>query len=292
MEEEVVRADNRNAVLDKILEYEKAGLWDKDVEDDPVTKTLMPDDVDYLGEKLSSKIGTCIANRVAINYYENEIKKGNLVIKEIKGIENYLSVKGGAILTCNHFSVYDNYAVYRAIKKYLPKGHQLYKVIREGNYTNYTGLFGYMFRHCNTLPLSSNTKTMVKFMKAVDVLLSRGEKILIYPEQAMWWNYRKPRPMKNGAFRLAVKSKAPVIPAFITMEDTGKVGADGYKIQAYTVWFLPPIYLKEELSEKENTEYLKNENYRAWKEVYENFYGKPLTYGENVNEEPLKGKEE
>lgn len=280
MGENEQKPDGRSVVSIRIKDYERLGLWDKDVEDDPASKVLMPNDVDYLGKKLSSKIGTFFANKAAVRYYEKEIKKGDFVIKEIKGIENYLSVNSGAIITCNHFSVYDNYAIYRAIREYLPKGHQLYKVIKEGNYTNFSGLYGYFFRHCNTLPLSSNPKTMVVFMKAVNELLKRGEKILIYPEQAMWWNYRKPRPMKNGAFRLAAKSGAPVIPAFITMEETERVGSDGYKVQAYTVWFLPPIYLKEGLSEKENTEYLKNENYRVWKELYEKVYGIPLKYGD------------
>lgn len=280
MDEETKKTGVPDSIADKIAEYEKAGLWDKEVEDNPETKVLMPDKVDYLGKKLSSKIGTFFANRAAIRFYENEIKKGDFVIKAINGIENYTAVESGAIITCNHFSVYDNYAIYRAIREYLPKGHYLYKVIREGNYTNFGGLYGYFFRHCNTLPLSSHPKTMMNFMHAVDVLLTRGEKILVYPEQAMWRNYRKPRPMKNGAFRLAVKSKVPIIPAFITMEDTERLDAGGNKIQAFTVWFLPPIYLKKELSDKENTEYLKTKNYEVWKSLYEKVYGIPLKYGE------------
>ena len=46
------------------------------------------------------------------------------------------------------------------------------------------------------LPLSSNKRTMVEFMKAVDTILQRGDYILIYPEQSMWWNYKKPKPLK------------------------------------------------------------------------------------------------
>ena len=121
---------------------------------------------------------------------------------------------------------------------------------------------------------------MKKFMKSVSTLLKRGEKILIYPEQAMWWNYRKPRPMKNGAFKFAVKNNVPIIPSFITMQDTNKLDGEGFNIQEYTIWFLSPIYPKKELSEKENTEYLKEENYRVWKELYEKVYGIPLTYGD------------
>ena len=272
--------EEKKSVAEKIKEYERLGLWDKDVEDDPETIVLKPNKVDYLGEKFSTRLFTKIANWQAVRYYEKLIKKGDFVIKDIIGLENYKAVKSGAVITCNHFSPLDNYAIYRAIRKELPKGHQLYKVIREGNFTNFKGLYGFFFRHCNTLPLSSNTDTMKKFLSAVSVLLERGEKILIYPEQAMWWNYKKPRPLKNGAFRFAVKNKVPLIPSFITMEDTDKVLADGSKVQAYTVWFLPAIYPKAELSDRDNMEYLKDENYRVWKELYERVYQIPLTYGE------------
>ena len=265
-------------ILEKIRRYEIEGKFDVDVEDDPETIVLEPDKVDYLSKKLSTKIFTRIANRRAVKYYEGQIKKGDFIIKEINGIENFRAVKEGAIITCNHFSVYDNYAIYRAIRKELKKGQRLYKVIREGNYTNFKGLYGFFFRHCNTLPLSSNTETMKNFLKAVSVLLKRGEKILIYPEQAMWWNYRKPRPLKNGAFKLAVKNSVPIIPVFITMEDTDKKDANGFNIQAYTIWFLPAIYSDSNLSAKENVEAIKEKNYNVWKEVYESVYERTLQY--------------
>ena len=273
-------APDRLKVLEKIRLYEKQGKFDVDVEDDPETIVLQPDKVDYLAKKFSTRVFTKIANRLATLYYEKEIKKQNMIIKEVIGLENYKSVKGGCFITCNHFSVYDNYAVWRAIKGEFKRGKRLYKIIREGNYTNFKGLYGFFFRHCNTLPLSSNTETMKNFLKAVDTLIERGETILIYPEQAMWWNYKKPRPLKNGAFKFASKCNCPIVPAFITMENSLKKDGAGYDIPAYTIWFLPPIYPKKELSVKENTEYLKNENYRVWKELYERVYGETLRYGE------------
>lgn len=269
---------DRQEVLNKISEYEKQGLWDKDVENDPETKILLPNKVDYLSEKFSTRFFTKIANRVAVIHYERKIKNGDLVIKKINGIENFSSVCGGAIITCNHFSVNDNYAVYRAVKDYLGKGKNFYKVIREGNYTNFKWLYGFLFKHCNTLPLSSNTETMKKFLRAVDKLLNNGEKILIYPEQAMWWNYKKPRPLKSGAFRFAVKNSVPVIPVFITMEDAEKKEKNGSFVQAYTLNFLSPIYPRKDLSLSENIEYIKEKNYREWVNVYQNFYGVPLKY--------------
>ena len=273
-----MKSSARLAVIDKITEYEKNGLWNKDVEDDPENIVLTPDKVDYLNEKITSRIMSFIANKVAVRYYEGLIKKGELVIKQINGLDNFRKVQGGAIITCNHFSVCDNYAVFRAIRNELPKGKNLYKVIKEGNYTNFKGLFGFFFRHCNTLPLSSNTATLKKFFVAVKTLLGRGEKILVYPEQSMWWNYRKPRPLKDGAFKFAAKSSVPVIPVFITMEDTEKLDADGFPIQAYIIHFLPAIYPDSNKSEKENVAEMKEKNYNAWKKVYESVYGTELKY--------------
>lgn len=272
-------SDYRKKVLSRISECEKNCTWDVEVEDNPPSKVLTPDKVDYLNKKLSSKFLTWMSNRLAVRFYEKMIKKGDFIIKDIKGLENYRLVNGGAFITCNHFSVLDNYAIYRSLRKDLGR-KRLYKVIKEGNYTSFTGLFGLFFRHCNTLPLSSNLKTMKNFLEATKVLIDRGEKILIYPEQAMWWNYRKPRPMKNGAFNLASKYSVPIIPAFITMEDGDKLDGDGYPVQEFTVWFMPPLYPKPEYNEKQNAEYLKEENYRVWKELYENTYNIPLVYGE------------
>ena len=121
---------------------------------------------------------------------------------------------------------------------------------------------------------------MVKFMKAFAELLKRGETILIYPEQGMWWNYRKPRPMQDGAFSLAARNKAPIVPIFITMEDSDVLDPDGFFVQEYTMHILPAIYPDENLSPREAKQDMKNRNYKAWVKTYEEFYGKPLKYGE------------
>lgn len=270
----------RKAVYDKIKECERKGLFNTDVENDPPAETLMPNKADYLNEKPFAKLKSRIANKMGVAFFEKQIKNGAFVISGVEGLDNYRQVEGGAIITCNHFSIYDNYIVYCSIRNELPKGKELYKVIREENYTGFKGLFGFLFRHCNTLPLSSNTETMIKFLRAVKTLLARGEKILIYPEQAMWWNYEKPRPLKSGAFKIAVKNKVPVIPSFITMEETDKKDADGANVLACKIHFLPPIYPDLTLSEKDCAEKLKDENYAAWKNLYEKVYGKALKYGE------------
>ena len=264
----------------RIADLEAKELWHLDVEDDPETYPLMPDQVDYLNEKLSSKIKNKIANHFGSRFFDKMIADGQLVIKEVRGIENFTAVEGGRFVTCNHFSVGDNYAVWVALRDYMG-GKMLYKVIREGNYTNPPKPFGLFMRHCNTLPLSGQTSTMKKFMRASTALLSRGETILIYPEQGMWWNYRKPRPMQDGAFYMAARNKAPVVPIFITMEDSETLDGDGFFVQEYTLHILPALYPDPTLSVSAAAEDMKKKNYEAWVKVYEEFYGKPLVYSES-----------
>lgn len=133
-------------------------------------------------------------------------------------------------------------------------------------------------RSCNTLPLSSNYKTMNEFLLAVKNLLSAGNYILIYPEQSLWWNYRKPKPLRKGAYTLAVKNNAAVLPVFITMQGSDIVDSDGFFVQEYTIHICKPIFPNPEISRNENIEFMMNENYSAWKKVYEDTYKIPLRY--------------
>ena len=279
--DELKISESRRKVLNKIKEYECAGRFDEDVEDDPPAPELLPNKVDYLCKKPSSKIGRKIANIVGDRYFLNLIKKDILVIDGMTGEEHLSALQNGAIITCNHFHPFDNYAVFHCIRKALPKKY-LYKVIREGNYTNFPGLYGYLFRHCNTLPLSSNRRTMMNFMSAVNTLLKQGESILIYPEQGMWWNYRKPRSFKVGGFKMAYKAGVPVLPIFITMRDDERLDGDGYPIQRMTVHILPPVYPETALGEKRGAEKMKEQAFALCKDKYEEVYGVPLVYGETA----------
>lgn len=282
-------SEDRKEVLRKIDEYERKGWFDKDVENDPPSPELRPEDVDYLGKKLSSKIKTAIANKMGRKFFEKMIKEGAVVIDGMDGGENLRLLKDtGAVITCNHFGIPDNYILYHCIQNSLKK-KRLYKVIREGNYTGFSGLFGFLFRNCNTLPLSSNRRTMVNFMSAADTLLRRGEAVLIYPEQGMWWNYRKPRPFKIGAFKIAVRAGVPVLPTFITMkDDETKLDEHNYPLQHYTLHVMPPVYPDKTLSEKQAAEKMKEDTFALYKAKYEEVYGVPLAYFEEESAEETK----
>ena len=282
----VEKSKDRLEILEKIKKLEESGIFDKDVENDPPTIPLEPDDIDYLRTSRTSKIKSKMANQMAKKFLKDLLRDNKLIIKEVKGIENLQNIQSGAILTCNHFNPYDSFTIEKVFRMAgEDKNRKLFKVIREGNYTNFPGMYGFFFRNCDTLPLSSNKRTMIKFIKAVDVILKRGDFILIYPEQSMWWNYRKPKPLKNGAFNFAARSNVPVIPIFITMEDSDIIGDDGFPVQEYTVNIEKPIYPDENLTEKENTEAMKEKNYEVWKNIYEDFYKMPLEYDTLENKE-------
>ena len=277
--EEKEKSKYRLRVLKKIEELEKSGDFDKDAEEDPPTKPLMAKSIDYLRKGSYKKLKTALANRVGEGYLNSLLKNDKLLIKEVKGLEHLDEVKTGAIITCNHFNPYDCFAVENTYRKTQnSKTKKLYKVIREGNYTNFPGLYGFFFRNCDTLPLSSSNRTMIKFMKAVDVILQRGDYILMYPEQSLWWNYRKPKPLKNGAYKLAARNNVPIIPIFITMEDSQIIGKDGFPVQEYTINIGAPIYPTDKKSEGVKAREMKEKNFEVWKNIYEDFYKQPLEY--------------
>ena len=264
------KAPDRLEVLDRIKEYELNGKFDVDVENDPPFKPIMPNEVDYLNKKLSSKIKRFFSYKIALSFVNKCIKNRTLIIKDIIGKENLDLVKGGAIVTCNHFNAFDNFAIYEAFKHKFTRKKRMYKVIREGNY-RFNGFYGKLMRNCDI-------KTMVKFLNAVDYLLQTGNYILIYPEQAMWWNYRKPRPFKVRAFKFASKNNVPVIPCFITMSDSDKIGKDGFPIQEYTIHIMKPLFPDKNKTAKENAEEMCQKNYEMCVETYEKVYKQKLTF--------------
>lgn len=277
------KAPDRLAVLEKIRQLEREGRFDEDAEDDPPTIPLEPDKIDYLRRSPASRLKAKVAYSMAERFVDKLLKNGSLVIRQVNGLENLNAVKSGAVITCNHFHPFDCFTVEKVFRSSVHyRRKKLFKVIREGNYTNFPGLYGFLFRNCDTLPLSQNKKTMYNFLQAVDIILQRGDFILVYAEQSLWWNYRKPKPLKNGAYKFAVKNRVPVIPIFITMQDSSRIGGDGFPIQEYTVFIEKPIYAEAGQTERKQVDAMRDRNYEIWKEIYEDFYGIPLSYAEDA----------
>lgn len=93
-----------------------------------------------------------------------------------------------------------------------------------------------------------------EILSSMDTVLQHGDFMLVYPEQSMWWNYRKPKPLKKGAYTFAAKNHVPVLPCFITMEDSDILGDDGFYVQEYTIHIAEPIYPDPQKTQAENVD--------------------------------------
>ena len=269
---------DRLEILKKIEQYEQQEFFDTDVENDPPASPLLPEQIDYLRKNLKNKLLSHVVNKKADKAIKGLIDAKQIIIKDVVGFENIKDVKESAFITSNHFHPFENMAIYEVFKKYGYK-KKFWRVIREGNFTAPPKGFDMFFLHANTLPLSSNMHTMQKFLKAMKVLTTKKNNyILMYPEQYMWWNYKKPRPFKDGVFNLAYKFNTPIIPCFITMEDSDVLDSDGLPVQAYTIHIMPAIYPNKTVPAKQNIAEMRDKNFNLCKEVYEKTYNTKLTY--------------
>lgn len=272
------KSAERIRIYKKIEELEREGKFDVDVEDDPPSKPLLPNDIDYLNKGLIKRIKKKIAFTCAYAFFDKGERRGDIVLdKDIEGLSNLSSLKGGAVIVANHFNPLDSFFIQYAFDA-AKKDGELYRIIREGNYTSFPGFYGFLMRNCNTLPLSSSLATMRKLINAVGVTLSRGDCVLVYPEQSLWWNYRKPKPHKIGAYEFAVKSNVPVVPVFITMEDTDALGSDGFPIQRHKIHIGAPVYPDAELDKRARAEKMRDKSFEFSRSIYERVYKIPLTY--------------
>ena len=186
---------------------------------------------------------------------------------KVVGKENLRALgKQGAICICNHFNYLDTLFVRQAVGHY-----RSYHTMAPCN--NKRGIGGHIIRQGGMLPFSADLNAMRKLMKEMDALLKEGKIINFYAEQAMWYNYQKPRPMKEGAFHYAVKFSVPVLPLFCTFQKSKKG-----RIHRLRIHIMPAIYPDAALPRSARTEKMMEEAQLSWKNCYEQAYGIPLEY--------------
>ena len=67
------------------------------------------------------------------------------------------------------------------------------------------------------------------------------------------------------------------------MQDSNITGKDGFPVQEYIVNIEEPIYPDNNLTERENTNIMRDKNFEVWKQIYEKFYKIPLKYNTESN---------
>ncbi len=262
-------SSSRLDVLKSIGECEKRGEFDRHVDPIDFSKVIKVDGNYHYTKKGFEKLKYSVEELFIVRPYTVYINK-KVMKTEFFGREHLKGIDS-AVLTCNHVFMFDCLAMRAAVK-----GHKLYTVAAPFN--NMKGFLGEMMRAGGMMPLSDEPSGLKAFNTAVTKLLEDRNYLLVYPEQAMWWMYEKPRPYKDGAFYIAARHNVPVIPCFITFRPTGKTDEDGIPEKSFIVNILEPVYPDGEKTLRENVAYMKETSYNRCREKYESFYGIPLKY--------------
>lgn len=235
-------------------------------------EALKADILDYV-----SKLGTCrykLKNLAARAIVSSWIRRFG--VGEMAGLENLSALKGPAFLTGNHFNPFDS-GIHRKLAQITGRGHLV--AISQGTNFVMPGLNGFVLRNIDVIPLVQEPSYMNgAFRTLIQKHLDAGRFILIYPEQEMWFNYRKPRPQKRGAFLFAAEYNVPVVPTFVEMQDLEREVAPGFRDVRTVLHVLPPIYPDPSLSARENSFAMCKADYAAKVACYEQCYHRPLTY--------------
>ena len=271
------KAPDRLKVIENIkMRIKEGNLNGKVEEGDPVVTQEQREEVifkfDLLKKKFSNKLRRAKA-RFIVNSYMRKTAKD----VEIVGLENIKDVKGGAVVTSNHFHYYDATITKRIANKTGRKNK--FKIIVEEENVFLPGFYGFLFNNYDMLPLSPSKLYMTtKLFPAIKKLLKEGNFILIYPEEQMWFNYRKPRPLKAGAYHIAAKNNVPIIPCFTEIRDKDEYDENGFKKSKYILHVMKPIYPDNSKMIKDRKLELSKKDYELKVEAYEKAYGKKLDY--------------
>lgn len=273
----MIIGENRKPVIENIKLYAESGQFHNKVElNDPILSAeenrKITDSYITNRNTLTYKIKKCFGVALA--------KTATRVINkdtELIGLEKIPKDLGGVLITSNHFSPLEN-TVIRHLMNNLGRKHL--GIISQTSNFAMKGIIGFLMNYADTIPISTEPRYLIRDFLLIlkERLVDKQHAVLLYPEQEMWFNYRKPRPPKNGAYFYAAKLNVPILSCFVEMVDMAEDDTDEFKKIKYVLHILDVLYPDPDKSIKENTEALGVADYTLKKACYENVYGKELTY--------------
>lgn len=272
----MIIGDKRKEVVENIkTAIEKEDFYAKVEINDPV---LTPEEGKEIINKFlsrrkrfSSRLKSFFARRIA-NVGTKILNRDT----EIIGEEKFEALSGGAIITSNHFSPIENTVVRKLVLK---NGHGRLNVVAQLTNFAMKGMIGFLMNYADTIPLAEDFRYLNRdFLDIIKEKTDKGETVLIYPEQEMWFNYRKPRPPKRGPYYFAAKLNVPVVCCFVEMRETEKMENDEFYKVKYILHILDVLYPDPEKSDKGNSITMARRDFELKKEAYEKAYNKLLEY--------------
>ena len=273
----MIIGDNRKAVIENIKLCAESGEFHNKVElNDPVLTAEQSKKIteNYIENRKQPAFRAKTALGVTLAKSAAKIVNKNTVITGLEKIPENL---GGCLITSNHFSPLEN-TVIRYLTNTL--GRKRLGIISQTSNFAMTGIVGFLMNYADTIPISSEPHYLAKDFPAIlkERLIDKKDAVLLYPEQEMWFNYRKPRPPKNGAYFYAAKLNVPIVSCFVEIIDLNKDDNSEFKKVKYVLHILDLLYPDKNKTVRENTDYLALTDYSLKKACYERVYGKKLTY--------------
>lgn len=273
----MIIGDNRKAVIANIKLCAESGEFHNKVElNDPVLTAEQSKKIteNYIENRKQPAFKAKTALGVTLAKSAAKIVNKNTVIT---GLEKIPPELGGCLITSNHFSPLEN-TVIRYLTDTL--GRKRLGIISQTSNFAMTGIVGFLMNYADTIPISSEPHYLAKDFPAIlkERLIDKKDAVLLYPEQEMWFNYRKPRPPKNGAYFYAAKLNVPIVSCFVEIIDLNKDDNSEFKKVKYVLHILDVLYPDKNKTVRENTDYLALTDYSLKKACYERVYGKKLTY--------------
>lgn len=249
--------------------FRKVELFDPVITEEDIRRVILPFDLQR--RKALSRIKSFAARLIAEGFTK-QVNANTAIVD----LDNALGVEGGAFITSNHYNPTDSTPI-RMLAIEAGRRKRLDIVVQQSN-VFMTGLFGFLMKNANTLPVSSLPEyTVNRLTPALGELLGKGHFILVYPEQEMWYNYKKPRDLRDGVYHWAAKFGVPIIPTFTEMQTVaGEVGKDGFLPIRHILHVMPPICPDPALSVRENRIAMQRKDAELKRKKYEEVYGIPL----------------
>lgn len=275
----MILGGDRIPVIENIKKFSASGEFHNKVElHDPVLTPAearqITDNYIENRKKLSFKAKSVLA-RAAAQIATKLLNRST----EIVGMEKIPADIGGIIITSNHFSPIENTVIRHLTNKL---GRKNVSIISQTSNFAMPGVIGFLMNYADTIPISVEPRYLARDFLSVlkEKLVENHEAVLLYPEQEMWFNYRKPRPPKGGAYFYSAKLGIPIVSCFVEMTDLNEDENDNkdFKQVKYTLHVLDVLYPDKNKTSKENTEFMAETDYKLKKECYEKVYGKKLDY--------------
>ncbi len=215
-----------------------------------ISHDVIDEKYNYVPKNFFYKIGTYILRGIAmpIIFLLEHLVYG-VTIKNRKALKGLK----GAYLYGNHTAVFD------AFTPMLLSFPRRNKIIANPDAVSIKGIKT-IVKMLGVIPLPSENKGMVKFMKDLDYCHKRGENITIYPEAHIWPYYNGVRPFKSTSFHYPVKDGSPTVAFFTAYQKPSFPECLIRKVKV-TVYVSDPFYPDKTLKPKEAQAKLRNQVY-------------------------------